>query len=69
MAERTVAEILEALARIEANVQTIAENGADHEKRLRSLEQRGTKRWDALSLSILTAAAVGVIGYILGKIF
>ena len=69
MAERTISEILEALARSEANVQTIAENGADHEQRLRSLEQRGTKRWDAVSLSVLTAAAVGVVGFLLGKLF
>ena len=69
MAERTIAEIMEALARIEANVEIIASNGADHEKRLRSLEQRGAKRWDALTLSILSAAAVGVIGYVLGKLF
>ena len=69
MAERTIAEIMEALARIEANVEMIAKNGADHEKRLRTLEQRGAKRWDALSLSILSAAAVGVVGFILGKLF
>ena len=69
MAERSISDILEALARIEANLETIAENGADHEQRLRLLEQRGAKRWDAISLSVLTAAAVGVAGYILGKIF
>lgn len=68
MAERTITEILEALARIEANVKTIAENGEDHEQRLRILEQRGTKRWDAVSLSILTAAAVGIVGYFIGKL-
>ncbi len=69
MAERTVSEILEALARIETDVKTIARNGADHEQRLRALEQRNGKRWEALTLSILTAAAVGIVGYVLGKIF
>ena len=69
MAERTIAEIMEALARIEANVQTIAGNAEDHEHRLRKLEQRGSKRWDAWTLSVLTAAAVGVVGYVLGKLF
>ena len=69
MAERTITEILEALARIETDVKTIARNGADHETRLRTLEQRNGKRWDAVSLSVLTAAAVGIVGYVLGKWF
>lgn len=69
MAERTITEILEALARIETNVKTIAENGADHEERLRSLESRNGKRYEALTLSALTAALLGVIGFVLGKLF
>ena len=69
MAERTITEILEALARIETDVKTIAKNAADHEERLRTLEQRSGRRWDALTLSVLTAAAVGIVGYVLGKWF
>lgn len=69
MAERTVTEILEALARIETDVKTIAKNGADHEARLRTLEQRSGKRFDALVLSAVSAAVVGVIGYAIGKLF
>lgn len=69
MAERTVSEILESLARIETNVKTIAENGADHEARIRELEQKSSKRMEALTLSILSAIAVGVIGYVIGKLF
>ncbi len=69
MAERTITEILEALARIETNVKTIAESGADHEERLRLLEQKSGKRCEALTLSVLTAAAVGVVGFVLGKLF
>ncbi len=69
MAERTVAEIMEALARIETSVDTIAKNGADHETRLRALETRGSKRFDALSLTLLSTLLVGVLGYFLGKLF
>ena len=69
MAERTIAEILESLARIETTVHAIAENGADHEERLRVLEQRNGKRYEALTLSALTAALVGVIGFVLGRLF
>lgn len=69
MAERSITDILEALARIESDLKTIAKNGADHEQRLRTLEQRGAKRWDAVTLSALTAAAVGIVGFLLGKLF
>ncbi len=69
MAELTISEILEALARIEANVKTIAKNSADHEARLRELEQRNGKRMDAITLAAISAAVVGVIGYAVGKLF
>lgn len=69
MAEQSIAEIMAALARIEANVKTIAGNGADHERRIRALEGRSGKRWDAVSLSLLTAIIVGVAGYLLGRLF
>ncbi len=69
MAERTISEILESLARIETNVKTIAKNSADHETRIRELEQRNGKRFDALVLSAISAAIVGVIGYAIGKLF
>lgn len=69
MAERTIAEIMETLARIETNVKTIAENGADHEERLRVLEQKSGKRWDSLTLSLLSAALVGIAGFVFGKLF
>ena len=69
MAERTVSEILEALARIETNVKTIAKNSADHESRLRTLEQKSGKRLESLALAALSAAVVGVVGYVMGKLF
>lgn len=68
MAERTISEILEALARIETNVKSIAKNSADHETRLRELEQRSGKRMDAITLAAISAAVVGVIGYAIGKL-
>ena len=69
MAERTVTEILESLARIETNVKTIAKNSADHESRLRALESKGGRRYESLSLAAITAIVVGVIGYLMGKLF
>ena len=69
MAEKTISDILEALARIETNVKSIAKNSADHETRLRALEQKSGKRMEKLTLAVITAALVGVVGYALGKIF
>lgn len=69
MAERTISEILEALARIETNVKTIAKNSADHETRLRELEQKSGKRMEAVALAAVSAAVVGVVGYAIGKLF
>jgi hypothetical protein len=50
-------------------VKTIAKNSADHEARLRELEQRNGKRMDAITLAAISAAVVGVIGYAVGKLF
>lgn len=69
MAERTAAEILEALARIETDVKTIMQNSADHEARLRTLEQKNGKRFESLSLAAISAIIVGVVGYLIGKWF
>ena len=56
MAERTVSEILESLARIETNVKTIAKNSADHEARLRELEQKNGKRFEALLITAISSS-------------
>ena len=69
MAEQTITEILQALARIETDVKTIAKNSADHEARLRELESKNGKRMESLSLAVITAVVVGVVGYVLGKLF
>ena len=69
MAEKTVTEILEALARIETDVKTIAKNGADHETRLRAVEQKSGKRMESLTLAAVSAVIVGIVGYLMGKLF
>ena len=69
MAEQTITEILQALARIETDVKTIAKNSADHEARLRELEQKSGKRMEAILSAAIGAFVVGVIGYVIGKLF
>ena len=69
MAERTVSDILESLARIEAELKTIANFSADHEARLRELEQKSGKRLEAILSAAIGAVIVGVVGYAIGKLF
>ncbi len=66
MPEPSLNEIVRMLTRMETTLEQIAAHAADHETRLRKLEGRGGARWDALTLSILTAIVVGAIGYYLG---
>ena len=64
MAENQVQEILLKLERIEQKLNTALVDIDDHEERLRSLEGKGGKRWEALVaqiLSLLVAAGVGLL--------
>ena len=67
MPKPSLNEIMRMLTRIETTLGTIAESAKDHETRLRKLEGRGGTRWDALTLSLLTSAVVGIVGYFIGK--
>ena len=69
MAEKTITDILESLARIETNVASIAKHSADHETRLRTLEQRSGKRAEQITLAVITSLLVAIAGYAVGKLF
>ena len=56
------------LERIETKLDTALGDIADHETRLRMLEGKGGKRWDALVGQIIGLAAAGVVGWLLGQI-
>lgn len=58
-------EILERLARIETKLDALD----DHEKRLRDLEGKSGKKWDSVTISVITSIVVGVVGFIIGKLF
>ncbi len=69
-------EILVKLTRIETRlsiIETKMDNFKpqldDHEVRIRELEGKSGKKYDALSLAIISALLVGVVGYVIGKIF
>ena len=68
MADDQVQAILRELAVIGQKLDTALEVQADHEKRLRCMEAKGAKRWEALTTQIITLAAAGFIGWALGQI-
>lgn len=62
-------EILTKLTRIETMLGSMNPRLEDHEARIRELEGKSGKKWDAVSLSILTAILVGIVGFAIGKLF
>ena len=56
------------LARIETKLDVALEDISDHEKRLRCLEGKGGKRWDALVGQIIGLIAAGAVGWLLGQL-
>ena len=58
-------EVLERLARIETKLDALD----DHEKRLRDLEGKSGKKWDSVTISVITSIIVGIVGFCIGKLF
>ncbi len=57
-------EILERLTRIETKLDALD----DHEARLRELEGKSGKKWDSITLSVVTSIIVGIVGFCIGKL-
>ena len=62
-------EVLEKLTRIETKIDVYKSQLDDHENRIRELEGKSGKKYEAISLAIVTAVFVGIVGYALGKLF
>lgn len=56
------------LARIETKLDTTLVTVSDHEARLRCIEGKGGKRWEALVGQIVGLIAAGAVGWLLGQI-
>ena len=50
------------IVEMSTNIKLILKNQADHEERLRTLEQKPVRRWDTLVTGIIT----GVVGIVIG---
>ncbi len=68
MAESQVQEILLKLERIEQKLTTALADIDDHESRIRFLEAKGGKRWEALVGQLITLVVAAAAGWLLGQI-
>ena len=53
------------LAEMSTNIKLILKNQQDHENRIRALEQKPARRWDAVITGIISAVIGVVIGILL----
>ena len=67
MAESQVQEILLKLERIEQKLTTALADIDDHEERLRTLEGKGGKRWEALVGQVIAVLAAAFSGWLLAQ--
>lgn len=56
-----------AIARMETKLDSILENQQDHEERLRLLEGKSGRRWEAMVGQAISVAAAAACGMLLGK--
>lgn len=61
-------EMLTRLTRIETKIDGYRSTLNDHEKRLRELEGKSGKRWDAVVAAVISAVIVGIVGFAIGKL-
>lgn len=62
-------EVLTRLTRIETKIDSYKPQLDDHEARIRELEGKSGKKWDAITISIITSILVGIVGFAIGKLF
>lgn len=52
------------IVEMSTNIKLILKNQADHEDRIRTLEQKPVRRWDSLITGIIT----GIVGIVVGML-
>lgn len=68
MPEDKVNLILIALEGIKKDIEVALHSVDDHEERLRCIEQRGGKRWEAVVGQVITLLVAGFAGWLLKTI-
>ncbi len=62
-------DILTKLIRIETLLDSVKPQLDDHEARIRELEGKSGKRWDSLSLTVISTLIAGIVGLAIGRLF
>ena len=68
MINEALTAIKTGVARIETKLDAQADAITDHETRIRELEGKSGKKYDAVVTAIVSAVLVGIVGFILGKL-
>lgn len=68
MINEALSAIKTGVARIETKLDSHTTAIKDHESRLRELEGKSGKKYDAVVTAIVSAVLVGIVGFILGKL-
>lgn len=68
MINEALTAIKTGVARIETKLDAQADAITDHETRIRELEGKSGKKYDAVVTAIISAVIVGIVGFILGKL-
>lgn len=68
MIKESLTDIKTGVARIETMLESQAVTVKDHETRIRELEGKSGKKWDAVTLAVITAVLVGIVGFAIGKL-
>lgn len=61
-------DCLQNVARNTAEIENMALTVNDHERRIRDIEGKGGKRWEALVTQIISLIAAAVAGMLIGKL-
>lgn len=67
--QKQLSEIQKGNTRIETKIDVHNQQLNDHETRIRELESKSGKRWESLTLAAITGLVVGIIGFVVGKLF
>lgn len=66
--ENVMNEVLTRLTRIETKIDSYRTTLNDHETRIRALESKPGKKWDAIVAGIIGAVIAGLVGFVIGKL-
>lgn len=65
--EREITKVLQKLSEIDAKLDNALSQLGDHEKRLRAIEGKSGKQWEAVVSQVISIAVAAAIAYFVSK--